>query len=47
MFAALCEGRKAETDCTDNIHSLAIVLAAIDSAKTGRKVIIDLNSHHG
>lgn len=40
MFAALLEGRKAETDCTDNIHSLAMVLAAIQSAKTGQKIMI-------
>ncbi len=42
MFAALNEGRKAETDCTDNIHSLAMVFAAIESAKTGRKIQIEI-----
>lgn len=40
MFAALLDGRIAETDCTDNIHSLAMVLAAIESAGSGQKVII-------
>jgi len=38
MFAALAAGRPAETDCRDNIHSIAMVLGAIESAKTGRKV---------
>ena len=42
MFAALCEGRKAETDCADNIHSLAMVLAAIESARTGQRIQIDV-----
>jgi len=42
MFAALLEGRKAETDCADNIQSLAMVLAAIESARTGQKVKIDM-----
>ncbi|QJD82154.1 Gfo/Idh/MocA family protein [Cohnella herbarum] len=40
MFAALAEGRKAETDCRDNIHSMAMVFGAIESSKTGRKVMI-------
>lgn len=40
MFAALEEGRKPETDCSDNIYSMAMVLAALESAKTGRKVLI-------
>ena len=35
---ALQEGRKPETDCTDNIKSLAMVLAAVESAKAGKKV---------
>lgn len=38
MFSALKEGRQAETDCRDNIKSLAMVLGAIDSAKAGRKI---------
>ncbi|TFE28597.1 Gfo/Idh/MocA family protein [Cohnella luojiensis] len=40
MFAALEEGRRAETDCRDNIYSMAMVLGAIESSKTGRKVMI-------
>lgn len=42
MFAAQIGGRKAETDCTDNIHSLAMVLAAMESAQTEQKIKIDL-----
>lgn len=40
MFASLDEDRKPETDCSDNIYSMAMVLAARESAKTGRKVLI-------
>ncbi|MNP49880.1 hypothetical protein D3C76_1440960 [compost metagenome] len=40
MFASLDEDRKAETDCSDNIYSMAMVLAALESAKTGHKVLI-------
>lgn len=42
MFAALIEGRRAETDCADNIKSMAMVFAAIESAKTGQKVQIKI-----
>ncbi|MBS4200231.1 Gfo/Idh/MocA family oxidoreductase [Bacillus sp. FJAT-49732] len=38
MFASLIEGRTAETDCTDNIHSVSMVYKAIESARTGKKV---------
>ena len=38
MFDALASGRKAETDCADNIRSLAMVFAAIESSRTGRVV---------
>jgi predicted dehydrogenase len=38
MFSALEESRKAETDCSDNIKSVAMVYKAIESAKTGQKV---------
>lgn len=34
----LREGTKPETDCTDNIKSLAMVMAAIESARSGRRV---------
>ncbi|MGI6776684.1 MAG: Gfo/Idh/MocA family protein [Acetivibrionales bacterium] len=40
MFTALIEGRKAETDCIDNIRSMAMVFAAIKSFKEERKVKI-------
>lgn len=40
MFAALMNGRKAETDCTDNIKSMAMVFGAIESAKRGEKVML-------
>jgi predicted dehydrogenase len=43
MFASLEEGRRAETDCRDNIKSMAMVLGALESAKTGKKV--DLKSY--
>ncbi|MCS7463288.1 Gfo/Idh/MocA family oxidoreductase [Paenibacillus doosanensis] len=38
MFAALVEGRRPETYCTDNIKSMAMVYGALESAKEGRKV---------
>ena len=40
MFASLLEGRKAETDCTDNIKSMSMVLGAIESARLGQKVLL-------
>lgn len=40
MFAALAEGRKPETASSDNIHSMAMVLAAVESARLGAKVDI-------
>lgn len=40
MFDSLQEGRKPETDCSDNIYSMAMVLAALESAKLGRKVLM-------
>lgn len=40
MFDALEAGRKPETDCSDNIYSMAMVLAALESNKTGGKVNI-------
>lgn len=33
-------GRTPETICTDNIHSLAMVLAAVESAESGKRVEI-------
>ncbi|WP_127530206.1 Gfo/Idh/MocA family protein [Paenibacillus kobensis] len=40
MFQALGEGRLAETDCRDNWYSMAMVFAALESAKRGEKVMI-------
>jgi predicted dehydrogenase len=40
MFAALINGEKAETDCNDNINSMAMVFGALDSAKKGIKIIL-------
>ncbi len=40
MFAALAEGRKAETDCADNIKSMAMVFGAIQSAREGKKIAL-------
>jgi predicted dehydrogenase len=38
MFQSLEDRRRAETDCRDNLYSMAMVLAALESAKTGQKV---------
>lgn len=40
MFLALEENRLAETDCHDNIQSMKMVFAAIESAKKGEKVYL-------
>ncbi|MCL6457010.1 MAG: Gfo/Idh/MocA family oxidoreductase [Gorillibacterium sp.] len=40
MFAALEEQRLAETDCKDNRFSMAMVFAALESARTATKVNI-------
>ncbi|MBO7744290.1 Gfo/Idh/MocA family oxidoreductase [Paenibacillus sp. MWE-103] len=40
MFAALEEGRPAETDCLDNIKSVAMVFGAVESARTGQKIML-------
>lgn len=40
MFKALIEGRKAETDCSDNIKSMAMVFGAVESAKKGKKIFL-------
>jgi len=42
MFNALLEGRRAETDCRDNIKSMAMVFGALESARTGRKVSLKI-----
>ena len=40
FLAAIEEGRRPETDGTDNIKSLAMVFAAIESAKAGQRMPI-------
>jgi predicted dehydrogenase len=35
---SLHAGRKPMTDCTDNVKSIAMVLAAVESAETGKRV---------
>lgn len=40
MFLALLEGRDPETVCTDNIKSMTMISGALESAKTGRKVML-------
>lgn len=40
MFTALDQGRKAETDCTDNIWSMSMVYASLLSTGEQRKVYI-------
>lgn len=41
FLAALRGGSTPQTICTDNIHSLAMVHAAIHSAKNGRRVFLE------
>ena len=40
MLAFLRTGRKPQTECHDNIKSLAMVFAAIESAKSGKRVAV-------
>lgn len=40
MFTALEQNRPAETDCTDNLNSMKMVFAALESAKTGTKIYL-------
>jgi predicted dehydrogenase len=40
MFAAFSEGRPAETECIDNLKSLEMVFAAVESARSGKTVRI-------
>lgn len=48
MFQSLSEQRPAETDCRDNIYSMAMVIGALESARTGRKLeITDLLNRAG
>lgn len=41
LLDALAAGREPETDCAANLPSLAMVFAAIESARTGRTVLLD------
>jgi predicted dehydrogenase len=43
MFAALIAGTEPQTICTDNIKSLAMVFGALESARTGTKISLELN----
>lgn len=40
MFDALLQGRKAETDCRDNIKSMAMVFGALESSRSNKKVML-------
>lgn len=40
MFASLEHDRIAETDASDNIKSMAMVFGALESSRTGRKVML-------
>lgn len=42
MFSALIEDRPAETDCRDNLKSMAMVFSAMESAKRGCKLNVNL-----
>ena len=42
FLESLKEGTVPQTVCTDNIKSLAMVHAAIESAESGRKITIDM-----
>ena len=39
MFDALKNGKKPQTDCRDNINSIRMVYKAVESARTGQKVM--------
>ena len=47
MFSALLENRRPETDCTDNIKSMAMVFAAIESDRERRQIHIHNSSRFG
>ena len=40
MLRAIAEGRPAETDCRDNVKTIAMVLAAVEGARERRPVAI-------
>ena len=41
MLAALAQGRRPETDASDNLRSFVMVLAALTSAREGRRVELE------
>jgi predicted dehydrogenase len=41
MLAALAQGRRPETDASDNLKSFAMVLAALTSAREGRRIELE------
>lgn len=41
FVAAIASGTPPDTDAANNIHSLAIVFAAVESAETGNVVHLD------
>ena len=40
MFDSILNKREPQTVCSDNIHSLEMVFAAVESAKSGKKVTL-------
>ncbi|WP_127505718.1 Gfo/Idh/MocA family protein [Paenibacillus humicus] len=40
LFDSLLQERPAETDCRDNLLSMAMVLGAMESSRSGRKVLL-------
>ncbi len=44
MFTALIEDKPSETDCRDNLKSMAMVFGALESAKRGCKVNLTLTT---
>jgi predicted dehydrogenase len=40
MFTAIIKNESMHTDCHNNIHSLAMMLACVKSAETGKKVML-------
>ena len=42
LFDALNNGKRPQTDCRDNVWSITMVYKAIESAKTGKKIIFDI-----
>ncbi|MCC5849601.1 MAG: gfo/Idh/MocA family oxidoreductase, partial [Verrucomicrobia bacterium] len=46
FLQSLAEGKAPATPASDNIHSLAMVHAAIESAESGKKVYINQTTHN-